>query len=191
MVQMISPCRGCKLEYVDKNNDTCMRCAKRIEYVEALEGMTNSVPVEMTDMAIHINAEKAKQHDEFILANKDMSPIEIARQLGRSTAAIYNRRHALGLTKQMRREKVRAAAEKMMAEDSRPHVPAVNAAELIRAADMMIVNVNGHEELYERLKRSAKENFREPWQQALFFIHQGLAAEDCAGDHRRAPDGAS
>lgn len=187
---MISPCRSCSLEYVDKNNDTCMRCAKRIKYCESLEGLTCSVPVEMTDMAM--SPEKVKRHDQFIIDNPEMKAPEVAKALGRSTAAIYNRRHALGLTKHRgvsERVKPATMQKPNHIEDTAPAHH--GSAELTRSADLAIININGYEELYERLKRSAQANFRTPELQALWFIHQGLAAEDGAGDQRRAPDGTS
>ena len=42
-----NPCRQCELENQDKNNQICMRCDKRLDYVSHLErelsfGMTNT-----------------------------------------------------------------------------------------------------------------------------------------------------
>lgn len=139
---MISPCRSCSLEYVDKNNDTCMRCAKRIKYCEALEGLTCSVPVEMTDMAItNISKEKVREHDEFIMAHPRLKAHEIAKQLGRSTAAIYSRRHALGLTKRQR-DMASAPTDRQSVADS-PASPAhgLTLAEVTPAADLVLINV--------------------------------------------------
>ncbi len=186
---MISPCRSCSLEFIDKNNDTCMRCAKRIKYVASLEGLTCSVPVEMTDMAM--SPEKVKQHDQFMIENPDMKVPQIAKQLGRSQAAIYSRRFKLGLTKPKRDAERTMLADRTKAVHSEPENLPPRRAELTRSADLAIINIKGYEELYERLKRSAQANFRTPELQALWFIHKGLAAESGAGDQRRAPDGTS
>lgn len=92
---MISPCRNCKLELVDKNNETCMRCAKRIKYVASMEGLTCSLPVEMTDMA-----KWTKDQVDYLRQNyTTKSDLEIAKHIGKNPPCVQIKRTALGLKK--------------------------------------------------------------------------------------------
>ncbi|MCU0589877.1 MAG: hypothetical protein MUC33_01165 [Desulfobacterales bacterium] len=182
----------------DKNNDSCLKCKRRVEYVAALEGRSCSVPVEMTDMARQ-SSEKTKADDQFLRDHPDMPAAEIAKQLGRSPASVYTRRCALGITGKNRRDLIRQRHAEMKSVQARKTVahgtghdtlPATP-AELTPTRELVMININGFEEIYERLKRSAQENFRTPELQALFFIHQGLKAESGGRDQRREADGTS
>ena len=201
-----SPCHSCYLAADDKNGPECLVCEKRTAYVASLEGRSGPVPMEMTDMAGR-DLEKTRRDDQFLRDNQDMPPAEIAGVLGRSLASIYVRRSVLGLTKDKRRAMIKARdelrkkieaghpsfidAEGIAGDSLQDTAPSVKLdapmAELVPANDLMLVNVHGLEDLYERLKRSAKENFRTPELQALWFIHRALQAEDGARDQRRAP----
>jgi hypothetical protein len=39
-----NPCRSCALVHADKNNATCMRCEKRLQYVQQLDRHLGSGP---------------------------------------------------------------------------------------------------------------------------------------------------
>jgi hypothetical protein len=163
-----------------------MRCEARIEYVSSLDGLTCSVPVEMADMAIsRIGIEKRKEHDEFILANPGMPAAEIAKALGRTVSAIYTRKAHLRI--KARHAEIHAGVGTRSASATADD----KIAPLQDQADHFKIEFAGHEQLFARLKDAAIRNFRSPQQQALYFIHQGIQAEDSAGDNRRAPDGAA
>lgn len=113
-----SPCLECDvhLKGMDKNGPECGGCRKRIEYVGALDGENEPIPVEMTDMgakrispelAARVEQDLAKcappekppnlvrwTHDQDEMA-LHLAPTEAAERLGRSISAIHQRRHAL------------------------------------------------------------------------------------------------
>ena len=203
-----SPCHECYLASADKNGPECLNCEKRTDYVASLEGRSGPVPMEMTDMVM--DSEKIRHDDQFMRDNPDMRPADISAALGRTVAAIYVRRAKLGLTKDKRLDLIKARGKyrKSIKTDPPAHLnsgataadhdreqpmlkDSATPAAFTPAASLLVVNAGGFGDLYERLKRSAKENFRTPELQALWFIHQALQAEDGARDQRRAPDRSS
>ena len=169
-----SPCHECEMAAADKNGPGCLHCEKRCAYVASLEGRSGPVPMEMTDMA----GRWKESEDQYLRDNPHLAAKQQAANLGRSAQSVSVRRSALKLTHQPR---------------VMPTAPAVLKANTAPLSDLLwdLVNVREFEDLYERLKRSAKENFRTPELQALWFIHRGLAAEDSACDQRRHTDGSS
>lgn len=192
---MTCPCRGCSLEFCDKNNDICLRCAKRVKYVAEMDGMHCSVPVEMSDMA-SLKREKVEHDDQFMRDNPDMPIAQIAEKLGRTYGAISVRRSNLGIKKANRhalikeraeqRKKEQAAARERIAvakgprpEASGPREPLaapveITPVQLTPAADVVLINTKGFEDLYERLAERARKEFRTPELQALYFISKAL-----------------
>lgn len=41
---MEAPCRGCDLEFKDKDNITCEKCQKRVQYVKFIQGPVQDIP---------------------------------------------------------------------------------------------------------------------------------------------------
>ncbi len=214
-----SPCHECPRLHRSKNAERCGECEKRIKYVEALEGHSASIPVEMTDMA---STRWKPEEVEFLRSNyESKTDRQIALEIGRAASAVTMKRMDLGLRKAAswrsgwERLKERKAAAMAQAEadlDKCPEVaghadepvqpdprmaepPQTTApsADLVPVTgpDFALINFKQHEPIYERLKAAAERDFRTPELQALFYINQGLAREDGDHDQRRPADRAA
>ncbi len=163
---MTNPCRSYARLSQDKNGEECMRCERRVEYVAALEGRSCSVPMEMSDMGR--SRANTQRDDEFLRSNPDMPIAEIAEKLGRTPAGISYRRHLLGIVKSGRKS--------CRSQDEPQPMVCLHHDTAGPSAPKSPTSIDLGGDLYDRLCQCAQREFRTPEMQALYFIHQGLAA---------------
>lgn len=100
---MKSPCLECELvgKDGDKKNPICAACEKRKNYVTSLGGLSESIPLELTNMGRKIQKSKWTESEiRFLKENiNKMTHKQMGEHLGRSVGAVSARCSLLNIKK--------------------------------------------------------------------------------------------
>jgi hypothetical protein len=150
-----SPCIGCKLEKEDKNNPVCKGCDKRIQYVMSIGPMTCSMPIKPEAKGFKMNKIKIRKCSRC----GEIKPLipELWVKNKRCTDGFE------GICKACKNERSRKKSRRI----SEP-------CETARIE----LDFKDYPELFEKIKAVAKEEFRRPADQVMYWICKGAIKQE-------------
>jgi len=197
---MPSPCIGCDLEHADKRNPKCLKCNKRWEYVEGLGGMTHGMPDNMSHLTDRSNdpkqdigggMEKTKIcRRKSCKHNGEPQPLEnFTRNKSTKDGLAQEckdckREYARNYKKRKAAEGVKVARSKRKATKPKPAPKKPpRPAPAIDIPTEITIDFTDHPETLQSLASIAKEQFRNPSQQALYMLHNMINGDGGHADH--------
>jgi hypothetical protein len=142
----------------DKNGPQCVRCDKRVAYVEALGGMFHGMPIEESDM---VRKRWTDEEDIEIMRTIDHPAAEVAQKLGRALGSIYTRRSEL---------KGFGRSEETTRKIKQPAAGVVT----VSVSNNMTIDLGDYGDVYRSLCKRAESELRTVNAQAVWILKCAL-----------------
>jgi len=177
---MKSPCLGCRHELADKNNSTCVRCAKRVAYVHGLGPMSENVPIDQTNITGGgMGRWKKMSEEEMAIVRQGMrdrmTTVALAQKMGRNINTIYTAVKKIKAAEESRQDAVPAKESRLEAApagEAQRRLPfAGETVPPARALDQVFAGVPM---LYGKLKLLALSQYRGLEEQVFYLVARAV-----------------
>ena len=181
---MTNPCLDCKNKDKDKNNPECKECGLRVQYVNSIMHMTG-LPEPGTGE--HKICPYKKTGDKKLENIKEKTCRQCGNQYPGTTEFFHankNNRDGLQIyckTCRARWAKDKRKVQTMHASSVRKPVSTTKQTGLKpistkkQAENILSISFDDYPEILEKIKKTAKEEFRQPEMQILFWINKNIS----------------